>query len=78
MLKKCDVFFEPESFDEGHSFDVSDGPAELDDADLRLGLVRAHGDRRDAFHPVLDGVGDVGYNLFDRKNHNRSESESIW
>ena len=58
---------EPECFDKGHALDVTDGSTELDDADFRLGLVRAHRDRRDALHPVLDGVGDVGYDLIDRR-----------
>lgn len=42
-----------------HAFDVSDGAAELDDADFGLAHVLGDGDGGDALDPGLDGVGDV-------------------
>ena len=49
----------PEGLHKGHAFDVTDGAPELDDANLRLLLVRADRDCRNPLHPALDGVGDV-------------------
>ncbi len=53
----------PEGLDEGHALDVTDGAAKLDDANLRLLLVRAYRNGRHSLHPVLNGVGDVGNHL---------------
>ena len=54
----------PERLHERHALDVADGAAQLDDADLGLGVaVDADGDHGDALDPRLDGVGDVGHDL---------------
>lgn len=41
----------------------ADGAAELDDAHVRGAVAAVAGDARDALDPLLDGVGDVRYNL---------------
>ena len=47
-----------------HTLDIADGAAQLDYADLGLGVaVDADGDLGDALDPRLDGVGDVGHDL---------------
>ena len=46
------------------TLDVPDGAAQLDDADLWLGVaVGADRNVRDPLHPRLDGVRDVGHHL---------------
>lgn len=49
----------PHRFDEGRGFDVTDGTAKLDDADVWLFTGVVDRDFGDALDPILDGVGDV-------------------
>lgn len=53
----------PEGFNKWHSFNVTNGPSQFDDAYLWHGLVKTDRNGCHPFNPVLDCVGYMRYNL---------------